>query len=455
MLPLLSHWLSKLGFILVSEGDPQEVLAENGLCKQRMAMNASSPLDIESARTGLLKHYGLGVVLSVVLGMFIALLSLAALGAPGYSGLGAIYLAIAGGVPLLIILVMTWICYMIRDRGRLPGRVHALMFLPALIGLGIIPMAMAIEHASHNHFSAEHPSIHELHVNLSGKDLWLAMGATAETESGSSPSMPLEAAGSVSFTRYPGRDEVKAGRFPYEGARLRQGVDTYVYAPNDEGAGAPKPTSTLPLVRLAYPDLGPLLPYETESSLLLYQYFHYPNHVEMAPSLAGFAGSTGDYLEDKVRGLVLFDVAIHKHPQPVLFRLEINGQTLALGSPIKPDEHCAWAYMGSAGALVDADKPLRLRWQTLDDPQRWHEATVNTPAFRHAIPAGAHVSWPQVLMYFIGNDKVAAERFEEVRLPGGKLALHATGMPGEVPSDTVCGSASARYNLDTVTLLPD
>jgi hypothetical protein len=258
----------------------------------------------------------------------------------------------------------------------------------------------------------------------------------------------------VSFTRYPQQKEIEAGHFPYVGARLRQGIDTYIYAPDGSG-GAYLSAPVLPLVRMPYPNLDSLLRYISEDELLVYQYFHYPDRVEVAPSLAPFAGSTSDFLQDKVRGLVLFNISISNQRPLALVRMEVDGQTLALShdAAVDRDIQCRYGYWSTGGALVNIDQPLHLRWQTLEDPQHWHNATVSVPAFSHALPAGGHAGWPQALLYFMDNDQVAAERFEEVRLPDDKLALHATGMPRNVASNSVCGSAKDRYNLDAVTLL--
>jgi len=424
-----------------------------------MTMNESESLD-DANWTTILGRFWPGIALSAVVAGFFAFLGIAALGSTGYGALGIVYLAIIPGLPLLLALAGTWIHYMVRSRGGVPATVHVAMCLPVVLALMVIPMGMDKKQADQNRFHAAHPPVQEFHVNLSGKDLWLPVGSSALADSGSTPRMPMQAAGHhaiVSFTRYPDFPKIDLRSFPYEGTHLRQDISTYTYAPDGGDSGASARASVLPLVRFPYPDLRPLLPYESESGLLLYQYFHYQDHVEVVPSLSPFVGSTSDHLEGKVHGLVLFSIAVSRRPEPALVRLEINGQTLVL-SPYAYAEagmRCRMGYLKSSGALVDTDRPLHLRWQTLDEPLRWHEATVRVPAFVRVLPAGGHAGWPQVLLYFLGKDTVIAEHFEEVRFPGDKRALRDTGVPSEVPSDTFCGSAKDRYDPDHVALLPN
>jgi hypothetical protein len=409
-------------------------------------------------RPSFLKCYWLGLVLSAMLAGFVVFLSVCVLTATGYGLIGIATIALTGGPPLLIALLVAWVYYMIRARGRTPALLHAAMFIPTALALCIVPVAKEIRHDDQDRFSSAHPDIEEVHVNLSGRDVWLSTGSYARTMSNSRPSETMRAATAqfVSFRRSAVQKEIDEGSFPYDGARLRQGIGTYPPDLGEESGGSPPHGPLLPLVRMPYPDLSSLLPFAPENELLVYQYFHYPDRVEVAPTLARFAGATSDSLQDKVHGLVLFNIAISNQQPLTLVRMEVDGQTLALSDDeaVDSDMQCRYGNLAVGEAWVNIDRPLHLRWQTLADPQRWHEATVSVPAFRRVSSASGRTGWPQVLLYFLGNDQVAAERFVEIRLPGDKLAVRATGMPSEVQANTMCGSAKDRYDLNNVTLLP-
>ena len=100
---------------------------------------------------------------------------------------------------------------------------------------------------------------------------------------------------------------------------------------------------------------------------------------------------------------------------------------------------------------MDLDAPLRVRWQTLDNPTRWHEASVTVPPFRQA-PSGWAISLSNVLLYFTGEGHVAAERFQLQMIAVAETGLFATGLPAGVPADETCGSARS-YTPDYIPLI--
>lgn len=406
-----------------------------------------------------LAPYRLGIVLSATLAIFLSALSLIALFTPNldYGVVMLILLAVVIGVPLCIALLVTWFVYDRRAPEGLPLKLHIAMFVPTLAAVSIIPIAGAMESTARAWFSDAHPSIREIHVNMSGRPLWLAVGATT-TYSGGVLQMPLESGSKakfVGFTRNPSREEISAGTFPYEGSRLRAGEHVYVYATSDE-EGHPLSIRPRPLVQMPYPDLGRFSSNVRESELLVYQYFHYYDHVEVVPTL--------DLIEmSKLKGaarppshLVSFFLS-NLYP-PGLARLEVNGQAVVLGrdSNIASEASC-YRPRGLAGdALVDIDKPLVIRWQTLGAPERWYEARgVVVPSFGHDAKGVIDASVPSVMLYFLGNDMVKAERFQELRLRGDRPALRATGLPAGVSADKACGSAADMFNRSVVTVLPN
>ena len=402
-------------------------------------------------------RYGFGLGVSFALTALLLWIDVEVVSHPdmGYGGLLYIWVAIFIGAPLAVALVIAWLVYMVKSRGNLPGRVHLLMIVPPLLSLFVIPLADDIRQAGADRFSERHPAIHETHVNLSGRPLWLAPGVDGSTSSGAPPEMPMRPGPSatfVSFTRYPDDLSLKAGSFPYDGTRLREGIETYAYGTGDAEASAKGGGRTVPLVRLAYPDLHELTPYAPEQELLVYQYFHYGDRVEVAPGLASAMPSHQDEPIRKVPRLVAFYLS--RRIAPAIARVEVNGQTLAIGDgePVAVDIECRRAYASAGYALVDPAASLKLRWQTLDDPWHWHEASLTLPPLR-ASTAGRPASFPSVLLYFTGGDRVAAERFQLLRLEDDRKGLMASGLPAGVPVAETCGSAMDGYDPDSVTLL--
>ncbi|MGH8464574.1 MAG: hypothetical protein ACRER5_10540 [Pseudomonas sp.] len=409
------------------------------------------------------RHYLFGIILSIALAAWLAALGIIAVTSPnlGWGIVALITAAIWVGGPLAIVLVVTWCAYLVRDRGQMPGRVHALLFVPTLLALLIYPAAQSIEQGKYNAFSASHPAIAETHVNLSGRDLWIDATPYASTSSGAGPTMPLSAREPqrfMAFIRYPSPDSTgaAAGAFPYQGARLSDGIVQYAYRPDASGAA-----TTLPLKRLSYPDLTPLFPNlgKDESSKLRYLYFHYPDHVEVAPALQRLAGMTEQRLDAaRQKGLILLKA--QNYTPNAIVRLEINGQTLDIGdramesvAPLPaPCHDYAW-HVG--GAFVDLDKPLTLRWQTLDAPQSWHTATVRVPAFAQPKPVDGESTLARALLYFLPDGTVEGERFVEVHMPKAQLGIRATGIPARATAYASCGSAFSAFNPQTVKLLAD
>ena len=64
--------------------------------------------------------------------------------------------------------------------------------------------------------------------------------------------------------------------------------------------------------------------------MIRHLYFHYPDHVEVAPALQRLAGMTEQQLDGKkLKGLVLFKA--QNYTLNGIARLEINGRTLDVG----------------------------------------------------------------------------------------------------------------------------
>lgn len=407
------------------------------------------------------RSYIVGIILSIILAGGIASLAIAAI-TDSSGGWGIIMLvnaAIWFGGPLVSLILIVWLVYMVRDRGRVPGRVHALLFLPPLLALSIYPASLLMEQRQYDQFRAANPPISETHVNLSGNDLWIDTEPYASVRSGTRPPMPLSASQPdrfMNFIRYPSSDFVATGAFPYEGAHLKDTITEYVYQIDSSEMG-----TSLPMSRLAYPDLSPFssISGQNEASMLRYIYFHYANRVDVAPSLRRLSGMTELELDkNKLEGLVLFRA--QNYTSDAIVRLEINGQTLDIGDgalkAIAPRPQPCSSYIERVGvAFVDLNQPLDVRWQTLNDPRTWHDATLNIPPFVQPQRMDGESTLLRAQIYFLPDGTVEGERFVEVRPSEEQFGLRATGMPARAADYASCGSAYSGYNPQVVTLLAD
>lgn len=397
-----------------------------------------------------LKPYRLGITLSAALAILLITLSLIALLTPNldYGVVLLILLALVIGLPLGLALLLTWLAYRRSASTPLPAKLHAAMFLPTLAALSVLPIGAGIQDTARRWFSEAHPDIRELHVNFSGRPLWLAVGS-AQTGAGSWPRMPLLSgpeARFAGFIRHPQEDDVNQGRFPYAGSRLGEGEHSYAYADTDE-AGQPVAVRPRPLLLRPYPDLGRLPSDLRESDLLVYQYFHYYDHVDVAPALGRLDASKLDELQGRLGNVVSFYLS-DQYPRG-LARLEIDGQTLVIGTDNERVFEAPWdrrsSFVGSA--LLDIQAPLAVRWQTLDDPARWHEASVSVPAFQGTTSRAMQASVRNVRLYFLDGGVVAAEQFLTQNLLGGDQRTVTTGVPVGVRADRICDNTNQK-NID-------
>ena len=412
------------------------------------------PRPARTAHLKQIRHYLFGIIVSLLLAGLLAFLGVVFVSTPnlGWGAQALLSYGVLFGGPLALVLALCWIVYMVRDKGQVPGRVHALMFLPTALALAIVPVSDSIEQGRQDRFQASHPAIEEAHVNLSGRTIWTDRRG-GSVSSGASPYLEP---GSVEqymfsrFSRYPNQGPAASEAFPYEGARLKSGVDRYVYSSQDGTPGA-----SVPLKRLPYPDLGklPSASSQGEAELVVYHYYHYADRVEVAPGIARFAGMTNDRMEAAgMPGLAIFGLQ-NLTPQTIA-RVEINGQAYDMGSYATRSvlrQPCDPARGGSP-VLLDLEQPLRVRWQTLEEPGTWREATVNVPAFSAASKTDPAKGLLRVRLYFLPDETVAAERYREIRVRG-ELSVRATGLPTAAQAHTGCGGAYFGYNPQTVKLL--
>lgn len=408
------------------------------------------------------RNYRVGIGMSLLLAVLIAALSLIAIATPnlGWGVVALATVAIWVGLPLLLVLLLAWVYYMVRQRGRVPGRVHALMFVPTAAAMLVIPLWHSLQSSWASFGGGSRASIAELHVNLSGQPLWLDTTPYASTGSGAGPDLPMQGDAPerfMVFHRYPNAQSDADGAFPYEDGRLKRTVGHYRYAtPSGDRA-----ITDVPLERQPYPDLAPFnaawrRPVTPE---LVHLYYHYSDHVEVAPTLARLSGFTADDLErSRFEGLVLFK--IHNYGSTPIVRLEVNGTALDIGDtaiasiPAVPADCTSYGYpLGTA--LLSLDASLQVRWQTVNAPTRWHSARVQVPAFRQPLPLQGQSTLQRVLLYVLPDSTLAAERYAEV-LDGDTLrGIKATGLPPSAATHAVCGSARASYREGADTVLAD
>lgn len=408
------------------------------------------------------RNYRVGIGVSLLLATLIGALSLIAVATPNL-GWGAVALATVAiwvGVPLLLVLLLAWLRYMVRQRGRVPGRVHAMMFVPTAAALLIVPVWFSLQRSWDSVAGGSRAPIAELHVNLSGQPLWLDTSPYASTGSGTGPDLPMQGDTPerfVAFHRYPNAESDWDSGFPYQDARLKRSVDRYRYAtPSGDRA-----VTEVPLVRQAYPDTTPFNAGWRRAGTpeLVHLYYHYGDHVEVAPTLARLSGLTADELErSRFEGMVLFKV--HNYGSAPIARLEVNGIALDIGDraltniPAAPVDCTSYGFPAGA-ALISLDLPLQVRWQTVDAPTQWHSARVQVPAFRQPQPLPGQSTLQRVLLYVLPDGALAAERYAEVFEGNTLRGIKATGLPPSAASHAVCGSARATYGEGADTVLAD
>ena len=345
-------------------------------------------------------------------------------------------------VPLLVAnLVMTAV-YLLRR--TVPRRTYAWMWLPAVVVLLSAQLLAVAADLRHEAFERAHPDIREVHVNLSGRSLWLdpaeAGGRNPAELSGATPEKFL------SLTRYPGGDDAMSA---YVRARL---ADDFRELRVFRGPPATTPPTLLPVRRpVSFPAVEGLLDrlsFERgEASVVEYVYYHYADHIDVVPTI-NLSGSQEMDLWGSGIPLVDFHLA-NLTPLPIA-RLEIDGHGVYLGSdafaPEKTDNCCCASRNYSAHAINKLDAPLRVRWQLAESNPVWHEATVTVAPFRAGGIYG-RIRSTSVDLFFQNDGSVAAEAYQLIDQPGDKLVLR-NRTPVPLLSEPPCGRSADRFTDD-------
>lgn len=370
---------------------------------------------------------------------------------------GSVYVAAALGMFVLApLLVVNLAMSVVHVRQRAPGQVLGWMWMPLVVVTSVALSMDGLSGQASRANEATHPSVHEVHVNLSGRSIWFDPAGQGGEPRGRQ-AMPGDAPGVFAeVTRYYGADDQMA---IYEVARLAPSFRSMMVfvAPPPDGA-----TATLPVVwqAAAFPDVASFMRLLTfrgsEASVTAHWFFHYADRVEVVPALS-LSGTTATDLEGGPVPMVKFHIANLAYQR--LARLEVDGATLGLGSEARAPEQaqgngCIYRNY-AAYAINRLQGPLKVRWQWAQANPTWHEAMVEVPVLRERldIPRGSpHLT--SVDLYLQADGSVVAERSLLRGPPFGKMSLQTTGPGRPLATTPPCGYAPDRYG-EAVTVFRD
>lgn len=404
----------------------------------------------------LMKTYVAGPIVGFLSSMVMAglLISYSHVG----NSIGDLYAIILGAVvvlaPLLITNVLLSLFYLSR---KAPGRTYIWMWAPSLTVLFGQAIVNTVQVEQKQAIEEAHPNIREVHVNLTGQDFWLDPDTATNSTDGAAK-IPGDAPEKfISFTRYYGNYYGKEDKMTsYDGARLS---DSFHNMRIFWG----KPESTRPTIlpvnrSTTFPDVKNLIEHMSfkggESSVIQYGYYHYRDHIDVVPMVT-LSGSQSMDLWGS--GLPLIEFHIANLGNRALARLEIDGQTIDLGSDAFAPEHSDNMACTSRNfqtyATSHLSAPLKLRWQFAQANPEWHEASVAVPEFKPSTAPPSHIRTTSVDLYFQADGSVVAERSQIAESLRG-LTLRTTGPALPLQHKPPCGFAPDRYGSE-VTILQD
>ncbi len=229
-----------------------------------------------------------GPLIGVALGLFIAVNVAAFLGKPnlGWGALGLIYLVIFVGAPALLALIGFTVFYAV-GKPQAPLQTFVWMWGPPLAALAILPIAQALQDAQRDRHDVQFPPVHELHVNLSGRDFHVDREGA-----GSQGSMATLRASEphrfAELMRYPEPVGQALATDTYQrlyaDGRIKAGVSSMRRLSRAHGTDE---STDLPLRSVSpYPKLEDLRPaIASPAHATLMQFFHYADHSEAAPAI--------------------------------------------------------------------------------------------------------------------------------------------------------------------------
>jgi hypothetical protein len=374
----------------------------------------------------------------------------------GNNALG-LYPIVLGAVTVLApLLLATIVLSFVYLRRGAPGYTFAWMWLPPLLVLVSLLVIEGLQTLQKQAIETAHPNIREVHINLSGRSLWLNPEDVANSTDGA-----VEMSGSTpekfaAFTRYYGNyygteDKMAA----YNVARL---ADSFREMRIFYGQPANTQPSILPVNRAsAFPDLTTFIDRLSfkggEASVIGYWYYHYLEHVDVVPAIS-LSGSQSMDLWGSGVPLPEFHIA-NLGTQPIA-RIEINGQAIALGSeafrPEGSENSSCTSRNFQTYAVSHLDAPLKLRWQLAQTNPSWHQASVVVPEFSSGQSPIAQIRSTSVELYFQADGSVVAERSQVGELSQGKLAIRTTGPAEPLLSKPPCGFAPDRFSEEVTVI---
>ncbi len=175
----------------------------------------------------------------------------------------------------------------------------------------------------------------------------------------------------------------------------------------------------MPVVVLPGPDVKLVAPaFAPGSASVAYMYYHYPDRIDIAPTLDVFDG----YGRRRPTAHVpLVYVYAHNLTALPIARLEIDGLTLQLIASIKPaSDEGSQCNIPHAAAINRLAAPLKVRWQAAQAAPAWQAATVAVPSLAPFAPGAGSVREIAVHLYFLPDGSVSAQRAEDVDGPAGE-----------------------------------
>jgi hypothetical protein len=315
------------------------------------------------------------------------------------------------------------------------GLTYVWMWTPTLAVLLVQAVLYAVQIQLKQAIEAAHPIISEMHVNLSGRSLWLDPDEAANGTNGAVEMPGNDPAKFIAFNRY--YDDNNDKMTAYDAARL---ADSFREMRVFYGESANTPPTLIPVRQpAAFPDLKTVINHLSfnggEASVIKYWYYHYLDHVNVVPAIS-LSGSQSLDLWGSAVALVEFHIA--NLATQAIARLEIDGQTIDLGfaafQPERSENSACTSRNFAAHAINPLDAPLKVRWQLAQANPAWHEATVVVPDFSPGKTPIAVIRSTSVDLYFQADGSVAAERSQFGTLPQGEIS-HSQHRPGRTPSE--------------------
>ncbi|MET3132839.1 hypothetical protein AAKU55_003119 [Oxalobacteraceae bacterium GrIS 1.11] len=393
-----------------------------------------------------------GIVVGALLALLLASLSLIFLCQPAdsYAAIWMIYLIAVVGGPLLLINVGLSVYVLYKSGG---GRALLRMWLPSMAAAAILPVYFAGAGLSRDLFQRAHPDIREVHINLSGRTLWLDPESMVNYAMSAMPGDAPEKF--TELTRDSRREYDHHRMLSYQGARLADGFKQMSFYYSEPGIpGRTSRPTVLPVVAAAYPDLASFmrrLSFQTgnDAVVAVFLYYHYPDRVEVAPS---FALSGMDAKDLWGQDVPVVNFQFHNLGARPIARVEIDGQAIHFGTrAVSATVAGEWCARFPAHGINRLTAPLTVRWQYAQANPVWQTAKVALPAFKNAKPSKGKLRFDGVDLYFQDGAGPVAERFQEVDLGGDKVGVRSVGA---VPAPGAACDAWSLYNDSVVRLAP-